>query len=158
MMVARPDAPFVGVGHALVLVAVAAAASGVAFAQRRAATALPPSVSPIKNIPYADAKPIIETFREHLPRELSSQTVAQLESLWPAWVSRRDREIRARLDRGNEDSAVNFLLLGTTFTTRPRVLARGPRLGSSPQTDDILRGRIEDLIAAIVAPGSNERL
>jgi hypothetical protein len=36
-------------------------------------------------------------------------------------VSRRDTEIRARLAEGDEDSVINFLLFGVSFTTQPRI-------------------------------------
>jgi len=39
---------------------------------------------------------------------------------WPDWVTRHDQETRARLLRGDEDTMVNFLVLGTSFTRQPR--------------------------------------
>ena len=64
----------------------------------------------LKNIPYADAKPLLETLREDLiPGELRARTPTERQSVWPRWLSQRDREIRARLERGDEDSIVNFL-------------------------------------------------
>src|ERR1700731_3145227 len=80
------------------------------------------TVAAIKtNVPYADAKPILETLREDLvPDELREKTPAVRQSLWRSWVARRDVEIRARLERGDEDSIVNFLLFGVTFTKHPR--------------------------------------
>ncbi len=65
-------------------------------------------------------------------------------SNWDAWVANLDREVRARLRRGDEDSAVNFLLYGMSFT-------RGPR-GGDPAT------RIPDLAAALASPRRDERL
>ena len=69
-----------------------------------------------------------------------------------------DRGIRARLDRGDEDSAINFLLFGTSFTKRPRALNDSTRVGGRERAGEIVRGRIADLTAAIASPGSNERL
>src|SRR5713226_6897279 len=72
------------------------------------------------NIPYADAKPILQVLREDLlPAELRSKTPAELEAVWPDWVSRRDATIRARVEQGDEDSVVHFLLFGTMFTKEP---------------------------------------
>ena len=53
------------------------------------------------NIPYSDAKPILDVLREDLlPAELKAKTQAELEAVWPDWVSRRDGSIRARVEQG----------------------------------------------------------
>lgn len=71
-------------------------------------------------ISFRDPKAILERLAASLPPELAVHPSAELESIWSEWVSRRDREIRARLERGDEGSIVNFLLFGTTFTKRAR--------------------------------------
>ncbi len=113
------------------------------------------------NIPYLDAKPILETLREDLlPAELKAMTPAERESAWPGWVSRHDATIRRRLERGDEESVVNFLLFGTTFTKAKRATERDLAqltLRPTGTTASIAR-RIEDLIAGIESPGANERL
>src|SRR6185295_16859820 len=61
------------------------------------------------NIPYSDAKPILQVLREDLlPAELRSKSPADLQALWPDWVSRRDATIRARVEQGDEDSVVHL--------------------------------------------------
>src|SRR5947207_11979126 len=63
---------------------------------------LPPVAAVKTNIQYVDAKPILETLRENLlPSELRVMTRAERELAWPAWVSRHDSTIRARLERGD---------------------------------------------------------
>ena len=109
-------------------------------------------------IPYSVARPIVDRLAASLPPELAGKSVSELESSWDDWVSRRNREIRARLERGDEDSVVNFLLFGTTFTTRPRALNSGDRIGGRQRATEIVRGRTADLIAGIASPGGNERL
>src|SRR3989442_862225 len=77
------------------------------------------------NIPYVDAKPILETLREDLlPVDLRATMRSQAESAWPVWVARHDEEIRARLAQGDEDSVLNLTLFGTTFTKVARVTER----------------------------------
>jgi hypothetical protein len=71
-------------------------------------------------ISFRDPKAILERLAASLPPELAVHPSAEFESIWSEWVSRRDREIRARLERGDEGSIVNFLLFGTTFTKRAR--------------------------------------
>ena len=115
----------------------------------------PAKAAPIR---YGDAKPIVERLRANLPADLAAIPESQLDAAWDAWVSQLDRDIRARLDRGDEDSAINFLLFGTSFTKRPRALNDSTRVGGRERAGEIVRGRIADLAAAIASPSSNERL
>jgi hypothetical protein len=71
-------------------------------------------------MPYVDARPILQAMAEALPRGLRSLTPQEQESAWPEWVKQQDAEIRARLKKGDEDSLLNFLLFGTSFTHQPR--------------------------------------
>lgn len=119
------------------------------------------AASVVRDIPYTDAKPILEALRRDvLPADLGATPAAALESTWAAWVSRRDSAIRARLARGDEDSIVNLLLYGTSFTTRPRAterdlsaiaLARG-------EVQPVVSSRVEDFVTVLRAPGTNERV
>ena len=109
-------------------------------------------------ISFRDAKPILERLAASLPPELAGRSASELESGWGDWVSRRNREIRARLERGDEDSIVNFLLFGTTFTSLPRALNDGASIGGRQRAAEMVRGRTADLIAGIASPGANERL
>jgi len=118
-----------------------------------------PTASATLRIPYSEARPILEAFHDRLPPDLKTKTSSELESAWPDWVRRHDAEVRARLERGDEDSLVNFWKYGTTFTSRPRATAQdlagtGGRSGAA----DVLLGRLDDLIVALASPGSNERL
>jgi SAM-dependent methyltransferase len=73
----------------------------------------------------------------------------------PAWARERDKAIRARLEQGDLESMVNFLLLGTSFTKQPRIhmesIAEASKAG-------VLRARVDDLVAGLRNPGGNERL
>src|SRR5262249_44105550 len=53
---------------------------------------------------YSEAKKIIESFADQLPAELQGHSPAELQKLWPVYVSKRDRETRDRLAQGEEDS------------------------------------------------------
>ncbi len=100
---------------------------------------------------FESVKPVLETQREHLPAGLGNAN----EGRWLAWSRREDKVIRARLDQGDLDSAVNLLLYGTSFTSQPRIrmeaLTEASRAG-------ILRARVDDLVAGVRNPGSNQRL
>jgi len=114
------------------------------------------------DLPYSEARPVVEALRDDLlPLELRSKPGADRQANWPAWVSRHDQEIRSRLARGDEDSIVNLLLFGVTFTRLPRVTEKdAPPPGQSERLLDsaLVQGRLTDLVAAIASPGTNERL
>ena len=120
-----------------------------------------------QDIPYADAKPVLETLKPDLiPAELRVLSAAEREAAWPAWTSRRDADIRARLAAGDEDSVVTFLLFGVTFTAQPRfsfnALVANPALRNRAAeivaADPVVQARIRDLAAAASSSGSNERV
>jgi hypothetical protein len=99
-------------------------------------------------IPYEDAKPILEA---------NGRNIAAAD--WPTWVATRNAEIRARLAQGDEDSIVNLWLYGTSFTKLPRVTDReAMQLKSPEKVQDLLLARLDDFVAAIARPGTNERL
>ena len=114
------------------------------------------------NIPYADARVIVDTLRADLiPAELRTLTPAQREAVWPEWVSRRDADIRARLAAGDEDSVITFLLFGVSFTAQPRYSFAAAAAQRAPETvaaDPVVQTRIRDLVAQVVSPGANERV
>ena len=120
--------------------------------------ASPGRMSAATPISFRNAKPILERLAASLPPELAGKSASELESAWGDWVSRRNREIRARLERGDEDSVVNFLLVGTTFTSLPRALNDSARIGGGQRAAEVVRGRTADLIAGIASPDGKERL
>jgi hypothetical protein len=110
-------------------------------------------------IPFADARASIEAHRAELPPDLKALDPSALETAWPGWVSKRNIEIRARLAQGDEDSIVNLWLYGTSFTKLPRVTDRTAAQLVKPEAiQDLLLARLDDLVAALVRPGTNERL
>jgi hypothetical protein len=59
-------------------------------------------------VTFEQARPVIEALRANLPPTLRGLPVAELEARWPSWVDGHDRAVRARLNRGDEDSLVNL--------------------------------------------------
>jgi hypothetical protein len=125
------------------------------------------SGSKVSYITYEEARPTLEILSEIIPAELRS-TNAQG---FARWAARRDAEIRARLVQGDEDSLINFLLFGTSFTRAQRVTLNAltqlggklfsPSQSVSPEADVYVKAiklRAEDLARAMAAPGTNERL
>lgn len=120
----------------------------------------PPSVAPAlksANIPFVDAWPILQFFAEDLPDGLKGKDAAELEKIWPGWVASRDAEIRERLGQGDEDTVVNFLLFGVSYTRQPRATERDlAKVGKDRAA--VIEARVADLTSAVANPGANERL
>jgi hypothetical protein len=117
------------------------------------------------NMPFADAQPVLDAIRpDLLPSGLRERPASAVAREWDAWVQARDAHVRRRLELGDEDSVINLLLFGSSFTRQPRATAREilarareGRLAEFVQTPLVQR-RIADLVAAAAAPGENERL
>src|SRR6185436_11508197 len=108
---------------------------------------LPSSGAQATNIPYVAARSILEAIPQaQLPAELRSKAPSELARDWPAWVSARDRDVRARLAAGDEDSIFNLVLFGTTFTKRPPLTERDIAAAARGATTDAVRSRIDELI------------
>jgi hypothetical protein len=95
---------------------------------------------------------VLEGFRDALPPGLKSAGALEA-AQWSAWVERQDREVRNRLIRGEEDTLVNLLRFGVTFTSEYRIddefLAR---YGQSSLVNSFAENRANDLIRAWMAP------
>ena len=72
------------------------------------------------------------------------------------WVERQDRAIRSRLQRGDEETIVNWLLFGTTFTNSrvPLDSAEQRRRGAAREADCRAHRRTRQCPAT---PGQDER-
>lgn len=105
---------------------------------------------------YAQARAVLAALTDILPPELKEQQEARREAAWTTWVVRHDREIRDRLERGDEDTVVNWLLFGTSFTHRPRALID---TGTADQgtLGQLIAGRTADLVAALASPAGDDR-
>lgn len=119
----------------------------------------------VSYLTYSEAQPILSAFDEVLPGELKNKTPTELGAAWPTWVAHRDAEIRARLEQGDEDSLVNFLLFGTSYTKLPRITALElhqlePAKIASGGSGSLasVQARADDLIRSLSAPAGNERL
>jgi hypothetical protein len=122
--------------------------------------------APARYLRYAEAEPILSELAATgaLPRDLSNLTAAQRAAAWPAWIAQHDKDVRARLEQGDEDTIVNWLLFGTSFTSRPRAIL-GAVEGDTAvdrqvvlqRTVALISGRLDDLLKALVNPGSDDR-
>jgi hypothetical protein len=79
-------------------------------------------------------------------------------SAWDAWVKNEDREVRARIDRGVEDSISNLVLYGTTFTKLPRLSSTESAVNVAGELVEPARERVRAAAAALTRPSANERV
>src|SRR5215471_13259816 len=105
---------------------------------------------------YNDIQQALTFLTDTLPPELKSSDLSARRKAWPEWVSRHDREIRGRLLRGDEDTIVNWLLFGTSFTRAPRALFDVS--GTSNDLRRLISRRTKDLIAALRSAHPDERI
>src|SRR6476660_5543110 len=124
---------------------------------------------PARYVRYAEVHAVLSELAATgaLPPELSNLTDAQREAAWPAWIERHDKDIRARLEQGDEDTIVNWMLFGTSFTSKPRAIlgaVEGEQPAGAPDREVVLRrtveligARLDDLLKALANPGVDER-
>ena len=96
-------------------------------------------------------EPLLAGNRFVLPMELSGPR-DEARAAWPRWIQNHDREVRSRLLRGEEDTLVNFVLFGVSFTDRARV---APDSGPSEATARLIAERIQHFIEALGNPNSD---
>lgn len=106
----------------------------------------------IEFISFEAARPILAAFSDSIPAELkpaSSLSAAK----WSAWVQKADRQVRDRLNGGDEDTLTNLLRFGVSFTHEYRIdddyLAR---FGSSSLVNSFAETRAKDLVRILAAP------
>ena len=98
---------------------------------------------------YNDVHHVLAFLSDVLPAELKSSDLSVRRNAWPGWVVVHDRDIRERLLRGDEDTIVNWLLFGTSFSKQAAAFSDGlPTLVSR---------RIRDFISALASADREER-
>src|SRR5512140_928346 len=131
-----------------------------------AALALAATAPRAEFVPWEEAAPILAAAGDTLPQDLAGKKPQQLMEMWPDWVRAQDKDVRERLAKGDEDSLVNLLLFGTSFTREPRVAAEffeklralGDPQQAQAELQRVIVGRGRDLVLAMAAPQRNERV
>ena len=121
-----------------------------------AAGAAANSSSSPQYLSFAEAQPLLRIAAANLPAELKGPSPLTAER-WADWVHKEDAEIRARLDRGEEDTLVNLLRFGVTFTKEYRI--DDPYLfkyGQSTLVNAFAENRANDLVRAMASGNANE--
>jgi len=92
----------------------------------------------------------------NLPGGLRGQATLTPEK-WAHWVHQADADIRARLDRGEEDTLTNLLRFGVSFTKEYRIDDEFLRkYGESSLVNSFAENRANDLIRAMASLNPNE--
>jgi hypothetical protein len=103
-------------------------------------------------IPFDAAKSSISAFANSLPPELKPASSLNA-ATWSSWVQKADRNVRDRLNGGEEDTLTNLLRFGVTFTKEYRIdddyLAH---YGKSSLVDSFAEHRADDLIRSLASP------
>jgi hypothetical protein len=107
-------------------------------------------------ISFDEARPVLEAVGAAVPPDFRGLSLTEMAAQWPRWVARHDREVRARLARGDDDSLVNLWLYGTSFTSHPPAVAR--TAGGGVDVEELARRRLPDFLDGVRSPGANERL
>src|SRR5262245_17049152 len=103
---------------------------------------------------YSDVQTVLASLTDTLPAELKSSDLSARRKAWADWVIGHDRDIRERLVRGDEDTIVNWLLFGSSFTKQPKASEVSPTDG----LQQLVSRRTRDLIAALRSSDLSERL
>ena len=113
-------------------------------------------------VAYAEVSDVLTALSGLVPAELKSGDTIRAGE-WPDWAGRYDRRIRSRIAAGDQETVVNWLLFGTTFTKQPRV-PLDELGGASPrrrltdvQVANLIGDRTVDLVTALANPGQDER-
>ena len=123
-------------------------ASGAAVAAQTAAN--PQFLS------FDQAEPVLRAMAANLPADLKGPGALTADK-WSLWVRKEDAEIRARLDRGEEDTLTNLLRFGVTFTKEYRIDDQYlVKYGQSSLVNSFAENRANDLIRAMASGSANE--
>lgn len=111
-----------------------------------------------RRMTFDEARLVIAALGESVPAELRRSSTDPGRD-WTAWIEQRDTGIRARIARGDEDSVVNLMLYGTTFTRHARATPHAIAASSTgAELADVMDGRLEDLARAVESPAGDSRV
>jgi len=114
-------------------------------------------------VAYDEVRGVLVALPGIVPAVLKGED-STLAQRWSEWARHHDAETRTRIDAGDQETIVNWLLYGTTFTAKPRVpleefgdTARTARQFTDAQIADLIGDRANDMVTALAAPGQDER-
>jgi len=107
-------------------------------------------------VPFTAAQPVLNAYVSSLPPALKPAGHPTA-AAWDSWVRNQDKEIRVRVEQGEENTLTNLLRLGVTYTQQPQITyERLAEYGHSSFVDLIVDKRANDLLKALAAPHPTE--
>ena len=117
-----------------------------------------PSLAQSRFTSFAEVRDVLGSLADVLPPELKLANASDAARAWTPWAERQDRAIRSRLQRGDEETIVNWLLFGTTFTKLPRIQLDAPGVTiDATERTKLIAARTVELANALATPGQDER-
>jgi hypothetical protein len=121
----------------------------------------------VRVVTWRDVQPIVDRSRDLLPKALLDVSEAQRARSWVTWVAEQKARTASRIRQGEDDSLINLLLFGTSFTAQPRVTValltdldrrwrEGDRTAHVTLTS-AYQTRADDFIAAAARPAKSDR-
>ena len=103
---------------------------------------------------FADVAETLRLFADSgLPGSDIADSIA-----WDRWIRDQDTQVRARIDRGVEDSISNLVLYGTSYSRLPRLESSESAVTEEGKVSDPARARVHALFVALGAATLNERV
>ncbi len=103
---------------------------------------------------FADVAETLRLFADSgLPGSDIADSIA-----WDHWIRDQDAQVRARIDRGVEDSISNLVLYGTSYTSSPRLESSESAVTEEGKVSDPARARVHALFVALGTPAPSERV
>jgi hypothetical protein len=107
-------------------------------------------------MPFDAAQPVFLAMHNEAPPELQTNVSSQA---WGEWVRTHDLEVRKRLEKGQEDTLINLLRFGVSFTKQPQIDAEYlARYGQSSLVNAFANDRADDLVRALAALHRSEAM
>jgi hypothetical protein len=110
-----------------------------------------------RRVRYLSFAEVAETLQIFADSGLPGSEIANSDA-WDQWIRDEDTQVRARIDRGIEDSVSNLVLYGTSYTTLPRLDGAESAVGADGQVSEAARARVHALGVAVSAARPNERI
>ena len=110
-----------------------------------------------RNVRYLSFADVAETLRMFADSGLPGSEIANSDA-WDRWIREQDAQVRARIDRGIEDSISNLILYGTSYTNLPRLENPESAVAQDGQISQAALARVDALVRAIGAATPNERI
>src|SRR5580704_10092700 len=110
-----------------------------------------------RKVRYLSFAEVAETLRLFAGSGLPGSDIANSDA-WDHWIREQDVQVRARIDRGIEDSISNLILYGASYTNLPRLESPESAVGPGGQLSEAARARLHALVVAVGTASPNERI